>query len=58
MLEALGQLCQGGRQDSVVQVLASQAPTWLIQFPALMKRGQQEKLQRELSAAEEVRIPF
>lgn len=51
MLEALGQLCQGGRQDSVVQVLASQAPTWLIQFPALMKRGQQEKLQREILGA-------
>jgi DNA-binding winged helix-turn-helix (wHTH) protein len=51
MLEALGQLCQGGRQDSVVQVLASQAPMWLVQFPALMKRGQQEKLQREILGA-------
>src|ERR1700736_6178877 len=51
MLEALGQLCQGGRQDSVVQVLAAQAPTWLVQFPALVKRGQQEKLQREILGA-------
>lgn len=51
MLEALGQLCQGGRQDSVVQVLAAQAPTWLVQFPALVKRGQQEKLQHEILGA-------
>jgi DNA-binding winged helix-turn-helix (wHTH) protein len=51
MLEALGPLCRGGGPDSVEQVLASQAPTWLVQFPALMKREQREKLQRELLGA-------
>ena len=51
MLEALGQLCRGGAPDSVQRVLASQAPTWLVQFPALMKREQREKLQRDVLGA-------
>ena len=33
MFEALSQLCHGPEGDSVVQILATQAPTWLIQFP-------------------------
>lgn len=48
MLEALGQLCRGAGGDSVVQILAAQAPTWLVQFPALVKREQREMLQREI----------
>ena len=48
MLEALGQLCRGTGGDSVVQILAAQAPTWLVQFPALVKREQREMLQREI----------
>jgi DNA-binding winged helix-turn-helix (wHTH) protein len=51
MLEALGPLCRGGGPDSVEQVLAAQAPTWVVQFPALMKRAQREKLQREVLGA-------
>ena len=48
MLETLGQLCRGTGGDSVVQILAAQAPTWLVQFPALVKREQREMLQREI----------
>jgi predicted ATPase len=51
MLEALGQLCQGERRDLISQVLASQAPTWLMQFPSMVKRDQREKLQREVLGA-------
>ena len=51
MLEALGTLCRDGEPDSVEEVLASQAPTWLVQFPALMKRGQRERLQLDLLGA-------
>jgi DNA-binding winged helix-turn-helix (wHTH) protein/tetratricopeptide (TPR) repeat protein len=51
MLEALGQLCRSPGGESVVQVLAAQAPTWLIQFPALVKRDHREMLQRELLGA-------
>ena len=38
MLEALGQLCRGPAGNSIVQTLATQAPTWLVQFPAMIKR--------------------
>jgi tetratricopeptide (TPR) repeat protein len=51
MLEALGQLCRGPGGDSVVETLAAQAPTWLVQFPALVKREQRELLQREIVGA-------
>jgi len=56
MLEALGQLCRGPGGDSVVQVLATQAPTWLVQFPALVKREQREMLQREILGATRERM--
>ena len=48
MLEALGQLCRRPGGDSVIQILATQAPTWLVQFPALIKPEQRESLQHEL----------
>ena len=48
MLEALGQLCHGPGGDSVVQILATQAPTWLVQFPGLVRREQRETLQPEI----------
>jgi DNA-binding winged helix-turn-helix (wHTH) protein len=48
MLEALGQLCQGQHGEAVVATLAAQAPTWLAQFPALLKREHRETLQREI----------
>ena len=56
MLEALGQLCRGAGGDSVVQILAAQAPTWLVQFPALVKREQREMLQREILGATRERM--
>ena len=33
VLEALGQLCLGSEGESVVRILAQQAPAWLAQFP-------------------------
>jgi len=48
MLEALSQLCRGPEGDSVVQTLATQAPTWLVQFPTFVRREQREMLQREI----------
>ena len=48
MLEALGSLLQNGDNNSLVQMLAKRAPTWLIQFPALVKSEQKELLQREI----------
>ena len=51
MLEALAELCRGPGGDSVIQTLAAQAPTWLVQFPALVKREQREMLQHEIFGA-------
>jgi DNA-binding winged helix-turn-helix (wHTH) protein len=51
VLEAVGQLCHGAWQDSLVKILAAQAPTWLVQFPSLVKRDQREKLHREILGA-------
>src|SRR6185369_7794981 len=48
MLEAVGSLLQQGEDDSLVKTLAKQAPTWLIQFPSLVKAEQRESLQREI----------
>jgi DNA-binding winged helix-turn-helix (wHTH) protein len=56
MLEALGQLCRGPAGESVVDTLASQAPTWLVQFPALLKREHRETLHRELLGATRERM--
>jgi DNA-binding winged helix-turn-helix (wHTH) protein len=56
MLEALGKLCRHTGGDSLVQVLASQAPTWLVQFPALVTREQRETLRRELLGATRERM--
>jgi DNA-binding winged helix-turn-helix (wHTH) protein/tetratricopeptide (TPR) repeat protein len=56
MLEALGELCRGPEGEPVVRILASQAPTWLVQFPALIKREHRESLQREILGATRERM--
>jgi DNA-binding winged helix-turn-helix (wHTH) protein len=56
MLEALGQLWRGAGGDVVVQTLATHAPTWLVQFPALVTREHRDTLQRELLGATRERM--
>lgn len=56
MLEALGQLCQDGGQNPVVQVLSARAPTWLAQFPALTRHDQRRSLHREIIGATRQRM--
>jgi predicted ATPase/DNA-binding winged helix-turn-helix (wHTH) protein len=51
MLEALGQLCRGPGGERVVETLAAHAPTWLVQFPSLIKREQRQALQQEILGA-------
>ena len=46
MLEAIGSLLRGAEDSSFIQTVATRAPTWLIQFPGLVKREQREALQR------------
>ena len=56
VLEALGQLCRGASRESVLEILASQAPTWLAQLPGLLKRETRERLQREIIGATRERM--
>jgi DNA-binding winged helix-turn-helix (wHTH) protein/tetratricopeptide (TPR) repeat protein len=56
MLEAVRQLCQGRGGDSLVRTLASCAPTWLVQFPALMTSEHRAMLQREILGATRERM--
>jgi DNA-binding winged helix-turn-helix (wHTH) protein len=51
VLVALGQLCRGGDSSALVEILAKHAPTWLVQFPALLKPEHRETLQTELLGA-------
>jgi DNA-binding winged helix-turn-helix (wHTH) protein len=56
MLEALGQLCRESHGEEIIRILAAQAPTWLVQFPALLKREHREVLQREILGATRERM--
>jgi DNA-binding winged helix-turn-helix (wHTH) protein/tetratricopeptide (TPR) repeat protein len=56
LLEALGQLCRGPGGEAIVDTLASHAPTWLVQFPALLRREHRETLQHELMGATGARM--
>jgi DNA-binding winged helix-turn-helix (wHTH) protein/tetratricopeptide (TPR) repeat protein len=56
MLEALGQLHRGSGGEAVIQTLVAQAPTWLVQFPTLVKHEQRETLQREILVATRERM--
>ena len=56
VLEAIGQLCSSPAADSVVGVLTSRAPTWLVQFPVLVKSELRGMLQREILGATRERM--
>jgi len=56
VLEAVEQLCRASGGDSVVDTLARQAPTWLVQFPALLRNEHRHTLQREILGATHERM--
>jgi DNA-binding winged helix-turn-helix (wHTH) protein/tetratricopeptide (TPR) repeat protein len=56
MLEALGELCRSPAGNSIVQLLADQAPTWLAQLPTLTERQRREVLRRQLLGATRERM--
>ena len=56
MLESLGQLTRSPDGNPIVQTLGKLAPTWLIQFPSLVKAEQREALQREILGATRERM--
>jgi DNA-binding winged helix-turn-helix (wHTH) protein len=51
VLVAVGQLCRGPDGNELVELLAQHAPTWLVQFPGLIKPEHRERLQPEILGA-------
>lgn len=51
IFEALGHLARGSTGAEIVNILATRAPTWIIQFPSLVSSEQQVSLQRETLGA-------
>ena len=56
ILEALGQLFHDGANSPDLQTFSKQAPTWMAQFPALVKAEQREALEREIIGATRERM--
>src|SRR5277367_650225 len=56
VLDALGQWMRGPDSTLVTETLASQAPTWLVQFPGAVRPERREALQRELLGATRERM--
>src|SRR6266446_5751698 len=56
VLEALGQLIRDADGSRVIQTLGTRAPTWLSQFPSLIKTEQREALQKEILGATRERM--
>lgn len=56
VLEAVGRLCRGPDGARVVDTLATEAPTWLVQFPALLTRHHRETLRQEILGATRERM--
>jgi DNA-binding winged helix-turn-helix (wHTH) protein len=48
VLDTVGQLCRGPDGPELVELLAQYAPTWLVQFPGLVKPELRERLQPEV----------
>jgi DNA-binding winged helix-turn-helix (wHTH) protein/tetratricopeptide (TPR) repeat protein len=56
LLESLGQLCRGPAGNELVHILEKQAPTLLVQFPALVRPEHREMLQQEILGATRQRM--
>ena len=55
-LEAVGQFLRCDDGSASLEMLAKRAPTWLVQFPSLVKREQRDDLQREILGATRERM--
>jgi DNA-binding winged helix-turn-helix (wHTH) protein len=51
VLVAVGQLCRGPDGSRLVELLAQYAPTWLVQFPSLVKPEHRGRLRPEIRDA-------
>ncbi len=56
LLEALGRLCRGPGGRQVIDLLAQDAPTWLVQMPTLVTAVELEALQRRTAGSTRERM--
>ena len=56
VLEALGRLCREADGQDVIALLRHQAPTWLVQMPALVSPAELEELQRRTAGVTRERM--
>jgi DNA-binding winged helix-turn-helix (wHTH) protein/tetratricopeptide (TPR) repeat protein len=56
VLEALGQLARYTGIEAFARMFARHAPTWLVQFPAMLNRDQKESLHEEILGASRDRM--
>jgi DNA-binding winged helix-turn-helix (wHTH) protein/tetratricopeptide (TPR) repeat protein len=56
MLEAVGSLVSKGKDGSLAELLGKRAPTWLVQFPSLVRPEQRDALQREILGSTRTRM--
>jgi len=56
VLEAFGRLCREPGGERLIALLGQQAPTWLVQMPALLSAAEREKLQRGVQGATRTRM--
>ncbi len=56
LLEALGRLCRGSEGSAMVELLRQEAPSWLLQMPALLSADEFDSLQRRGGGATRERM--
>ncbi len=56
LLDALGQLCRGTEGELFLSILRQQAPSWLLQMPALLSTAESEALERRNRGATQTRM--
>src|ERR1700733_2772336 len=56
MFDALGRLCRGPQAEPIIQILSTDAPTWLAQLPALLTRERRDMLLREIQGTTRERM--
>ena len=56
LLEALGRLGRGAGGQRLIELLSQQAPTWLVQMPALLTATELDMLQRKTQGATRERM--
>jgi predicted ATPase/DNA-binding winged helix-turn-helix (wHTH) protein len=56
LLEALGRLCRGPDGEYLLALLRQQAPSWLVQMPALLSATERATLERQESGVAQTRM--